>query len=129
MSGKLMLTAFGEGVGAQLALHRKPPCQKTKCPMLEEPTCLILGAGASAPYGLPTAAKLKQLILADVMESGRQAADEYPLRNPPYVVSHGREIQTCSSVGTVLARSRAAIRRRTSRRPILETTQRLRAEC
>jgi len=97
-----MLTAFGEGVGAQLALHRKPPCQKTKCPMLEEPTCLILGAGASAPYGLPTAAKLKQLILADVMESGRQAADEYPLRNPPYVVSMGEKYKHAHQWGQYL---------------------------
>ncbi len=52
--------------------------------MIQEPTCLILGAGASAPYGLPTAHRLKDLILADVTEQGREASDLYPLRNPPY---------------------------------------------
>src|SRR5947208_5096191 len=52
--------------------------------MIQEPTCLILGAGASAPYGLPTGHRLKDLILADVTEQGREASDLYPLRNPPY---------------------------------------------
>lgn len=51
--------------------------------MIEEPTCLILGAGASAPYGLPTAEDLRNLILPLRSEGGAAAAKRFPLKIPP----------------------------------------------
>src|SRR2546421_12270012 len=45
--------------------------------MIEEPTCLILGAGASAPYGLPTGNELRDLILTTVSPTGRFAAEKF----------------------------------------------------
>ena len=48
--------------------------------MIEEPTCLILGAGASVPYGLPSGENLKNLILAEVTRQGREAAKNFPLK-------------------------------------------------
>lgn len=57
--------------------------------MINEPTCLILGAGASVPYGLPTAEDLKSLILSGVTDAGQLAADKYALKKPVYVVSMG----------------------------------------
>ncbi len=55
--------------------------------MIEEPTCLILGAGASAPYGLPTTAELRNLILSLRSPAGAATAKKFPLkvpRNPGY---------------------------------------------
>ncbi len=51
--------------------------------MIEEPTCLILGAGASAPYGLPTAMKLRDLIIPTRSPTGLETAEEFPLKTPP----------------------------------------------
>jgi hypothetical protein len=45
--------------------------------MIEEPTCLILGAGASAPYGLPVGFELRDLILATVSPGGPEAAARF----------------------------------------------------
>lgn len=50
--------------------------------MIEEPTCLILGAGASAPYGLPTTRNLRNLILPLRSEDGATAAARFPLKMP-----------------------------------------------
>jgi len=55
--------------------------------MIEEPTCLILGAGASAPYGLPTAAELRNLILSLRSPTGAATAEKFHVkvpRNPGY---------------------------------------------
>jgi hypothetical protein len=51
--------------------------------MIEEPTCLILGAGASAPYGLPTTAELRSLILSLRSPAGAATAQKFPLKVPP----------------------------------------------
>ena len=45
--------------------------------MIEEVTCLILGAGASAPYGLPTGSELRDLILAGVSPAGIKTAEKF----------------------------------------------------
>lgn len=50
--------------------------------MIEEPTCLILGAGASAPYGLPTNAQLRDLILTLRSPTGAATADKFRLNMP-----------------------------------------------
>src|SRR5437660_8575722 len=55
--------------------------------MIEEPTCLILGAGASAPYGLPTTAELRNLILSLRSPTGAATAEKFHVkvpRNPGY---------------------------------------------
>ena len=55
--------------------------------MIEQRTCLILGAGASAPYGLPTTAELRNLILSLRSPAGATSAQKFPLkvpRNPGY---------------------------------------------
>src|SRR6266567_7792922 len=55
--------------------------------MIEEPTCLVLGAGASAPYGLPTTAELRNLILSLRSPAGAVTAQKFPLKvspNPGY---------------------------------------------
>jgi hypothetical protein len=50
--------------------------------MIEKPTCLILGAGASAPYGLPTTVELRNLILSLRSPAGATTAQKFPLRVP-----------------------------------------------
>jgi hypothetical protein len=50
--------------------------------MIEEPTCLILGAGASAPYGLPTIAQLRDLIISTRSPNGAATATQFRLRTP-----------------------------------------------
>ena len=50
--------------------------------MIEEPTCLILGAGASRPYGLPTTRELRDLILALRSPTGAATAESFPLNMP-----------------------------------------------
>jgi hypothetical protein len=47
--------------------------------MIDEPTCLILGAGASAPYGLPTTNELRHLMLPYRSDAGAAVAGEFPL--------------------------------------------------
>lgn len=47
--------------------------------MIVAKTCLILGAGASAPYGLPPAKPLRDLILCMRTPSGPETALNYPL--------------------------------------------------
>lgn len=51
--------------------------------MIEEPTCLILGAGASAPYGLPTTRDLRHLILPLSSEAAEETAAKFRLLAPP----------------------------------------------
>jgi hypothetical protein len=51
--------------------------------VIQEPTCLILGAGASAPYGLPTTDELRDLILSSRSPTGRQTAAKFPVKGPP----------------------------------------------
>lgn len=48
--------------------------------MILEPTCLILGAGASAPYKLPTASQLRDLILTSRTPNGPATADQMPIQ-------------------------------------------------
>ena len=50
--------------------------------MIEEPTCLILGAGASAPYGLPTTDELRHLMLPLTPEAAATTAT-FVLNHPP----------------------------------------------
>src|SRR5438309_1089088 len=51
-------------------------------PVIEEPTCLILGAGASAPYGLPTAIELRHLIVSTRSgEAGQAAARKFRVKH------------------------------------------------
>lgn len=50
--------------------------------MIEEPTCLILGAGASAPYGLPTAMQLRDLIIPSRSPTGLATATKFPIKTP-----------------------------------------------
>lgn len=52
--------------------------------MIETKTCLVLGAGASAPYGLPTGTELRDLILVTHSVDGRATALKFPSRG------HGR---------------------------------------
>jgi hypothetical protein len=52
--------------------------------MIETKTCLVLGAGASAPYGLPTGTELRDLILVTRSVDGRATALKFPCRG------HGR---------------------------------------
>jgi hypothetical protein len=49
--------------------------------VIEEPTCLILGAGASAPYGLPTTDQLRDLIVASRSPTGSTTAAKFPLKD------------------------------------------------
>ncbi len=63
--------------------------------MIEARTCLVLGAGASAPYGLPPAAALRDLILVGQVPHSEAVALAYPpsttafaslpVSNPPEV--------------------------------------------
>jgi hypothetical protein len=53
-----------------------------KIQVIQEPTCLILGAGASAPYGLPTTDELRDLILSSRSPTGRQTAAKFPVKGP-----------------------------------------------
>lgn len=50
--------------------------------MIEEPTCLILGAGASVPYGLPTTAQLRDLLLPNRTATGEATAARFPIAGP-----------------------------------------------
>lgn len=50
--------------------------------MIEEPTCLILGAGASAPYGLPVGNELRELILVRRSPLARKIAERFAVRAP-----------------------------------------------
>ena len=45
--------------------------------MIEAKTCLVLGAGASAPYGLPPARALRDLILVQQVPDSDVAADRF----------------------------------------------------
>jgi hypothetical protein len=48
--------------------------------MIGAKTCLILGAGASVPYGLPTGTELRDLILVTQSVDGRETALKFPVR-------------------------------------------------
>ncbi len=48
--------------------------------MIEAKTCLVLGAGASAPYGLPTATELRDLILVRSSIDGTATAWKYRIQ-------------------------------------------------
>lgn len=50
--------------------------------MIEEPTCLILGAGASAPYGLPTTNELRHLMLP-LTPQAAATTTKFVLNHPP----------------------------------------------
>ena len=71
--------------------------------MIEEPTCLILGAGASAPYGLPTAAELRNLILSLRSPTGAATAEKFHVkvpRNPGYDWNVPKAQATPLKIGT-----------------------------
>lgn len=50
--------------------------------MIEAPTCIILGAGASAPFGLPTAGELRSLMLVGKSPAAEEVANKFPIRGP-----------------------------------------------
>jgi hypothetical protein len=49
--------------------------------MIGAKTCLVLGAGASAPYRLPTGTELRDLILVAQSVDGRETALKFPVRS------------------------------------------------
>jgi len=60
--------------------------------MIEAETCLILGAGASAPYGLPTGTELRDLILVTHSVDGPETALKYGFKT-----GHSQRGATASS--------------------------------
>jgi hypothetical protein len=59
--------------------------------MITTKTCLILGAGASAPYGMPTAVALRRLMLASEVPRAGEVAVNYPTLGPDERVRDHRE--------------------------------------
>ena len=51
--------------------------------MIRAKTCLILGAGASRPYRLPTGAELRNLILVADAPEGDETEEKFPPKQSP----------------------------------------------
>jgi hypothetical protein len=69
-------------------------------PVIDERTCLILGAGASVPYGLPTANELRDLIVSSRSgKAGQDVARKFPVKRSTFKRTEMSDFPTTDWVG------------------------------